>query len=157
MARWARRLVGLLLLGAVAGCGVLGGSSAPTMLPLPEDFPLGAWTVTLTEDDLRAAGITDPGGVAENAGVFTKTYTADGTWTVAQETDAPIRWPVFRGTFRVIGSNEIEEVTQFPEDYAGEVIRFRWAREDVNVRFTVVDSPDPMLSILTETHPWQPA
>jgi len=153
----SRALVAAMLLAIVQACGGSAGTMSPTVPPLPEDFPLGAWTVTITEDDLRDAGITDPGMLAENTGVFTKTYAADGTWTVAQETDAPIRWPVFRGTYQAIAPNEIEEVTSFPEDYAGDVVRFRWAREGQNVRFTVVDPPDPILPILTETHPWQPA
>jgi len=157
MASRSGAFIAALVLVIVQACGGLGGTMSPTALPLPDGFPLGAWTVTITEEDLRDAGITDPGLLAENAGVFTKTYAGDGTWTVAQETDAPIRWPVFRGTYRSSGLNEIEEVTTFPEDYAGDVVRFTWAREGANVRFTVVDPPDPILPILTETHPWQPA
>ena len=153
----ARALAAALLLETVAACGALGARTEPAIVQVPEGFPLGAWTVTITEKDLRDAGITEPGMLAVNTGVFTKTYGVDGTWTVAQETEAPIRWPVFRGTYLPIGSNEIEEVTQFPEDYQGDVVRFTWTREGANVRFTVVDPPDPILPILTESHPWQPA
>lgn len=157
MASRVRGVVAALLFAVLAGCGAVGGSTSPTVPPLPQDFPLGSWTVTITEQDLRDAGITDPGMLAENTGVFTKTYATDGTWTVAQETDAPIRWPVFRGTYQATGPNQIEEETTFPEDYAGDVVRFTWARDGANVRFMVVDPPDPVLPILTETHPWQPA
>jgi hypothetical protein len=146
----------LALAALAAACGGV-ASASPTGFPVPDDFPLGSWTVTITAEDLRAAGITDAGLINENAGVFTKTYNADGTWTVAQETDAPIRWPVFSGTYRVTGPNEFEELTRFPEDYAGDVVRFTWTRDGENVRFSVVNSPDPILPILTEAHPWQPA
>jgi len=149
-------LATLALVLATSSCGG-SASPSPSALSLPDDFPLGSWTVTITADDLGAGGVTEAGLINENAGVFTKTYSADGSWTVAQETDVPIRWPVFRGTYRITGPNELEELTQFPEEYAGDVVRFVWARDGGNVRFDVVDSPDPILPIITEAHSWQPA
>ena len=64
---------------------------------------------------------------------------------------------MFRGTFRSTGQNETEEVTTFPADYAGDVVRFTWQREGVALRIRVVNPPDPILRIVTEAHAWQPA
>lgn len=154
-------LVALLL--AATGCGnppaaSPGVPSAPfgTAIALPADFPLGSWAMTVTEQDLRQAGIDHPGLLAENIGTYTKTYVADGTWTVVAETPVPVRWPVFRGTFRMTSAGEIEETTIFPSEYAGEVIRFTWQREGSAVLFRVLDPPDQILPVLTESHPWQP-
>jgi len=142
----------------LAACSIdAGATPAATSPTLPADFPLGSWTVTFTEQDLRAVGITEVGLLKENAGTFTRTYGADGTWTIAQVTPEPIRWPVFRGTFRSTGPNEIEETTTFPEEYAGDVVRFTWHREGAALRIQVLNPPDPILPILTETHAWQPA
>ena len=150
--------------GGVAGCaGPVGATASPPPATtaaqgtgLPAGFPLGSWTITITEQDLRDGGITDAAGLLENTGTFTKTYAPDGTWTVVQDTSAPVRSPVFRGTYRASGPNEIEETTTFPTDFAGEVVRFTWQPEGTGVRFGVVNPPDPILPILTESHAWQP-
>ena len=149
---------------ALAGCaGAAGGTASPPPAStvaqgsaLPTGFPLGSWTITITEEDLRAGGITDAAGLIENTGTFTKTYAPDGTWTVVQETSAPVRFPIFRGTYRASGPNEIEETTTFPTDFAGDVVRFTWQPDGTGVRFGVVNPPDPILPILTESHAWQP-
>ena len=162
LARW---LVVVAMAASLAGCAggpVRSASPAPasvaTVSSLPPGFPLGAWVVTITEQDLLAGGLpNEPGLLGENSGKFTKTYAPDGTWTVVQEAAVPLRAPVFRGTFRASGPNEIEETTTFPPDYAGDVVRYTWAREGSGVRFRVVNPPDPLLPVLTETHPWQPA
>ena len=146
-----------IAVAVLAGCST-GATSTPTAtgVDLPAGFPLGTWTVTMTEQDLRDAGITEPGLLAENTGLFTRTYAADGSWTIAQQTTQPIRWPVFRGTFRATGPNEIEETTVFPTEYAGDVVKITWQREGSAIRLKVLNPPDPILPILTETRAWQP-
>ena len=101
-----------------------GSASAPA--ELPADFPLGSWTTTITEEDLRAAGLTDIGALSENAGTFTMTLGEDGTWTTTQESDARIRWPVFRGTYEVTGPATFQQRTDFPPDFAGDLVDFEW-------------------------------
>ena len=130
---------------------------ASSLAALPEDFPVGSWTSTITEDDLRQAGMTDAGLIPENTGLFTTTFAPDGTWSTAQTTDAPIRWPLFRGTFKVAGDGLMDQTTTFPPDYAGDVVRFTWRMENGALILGVPEPPDPVLKILTETHPWQPA
>ena len=130
---------------------------APSLAALPDGFPVGSWTMTITEEDLRGAGMTDAGLIKENAGVFTTTFTSDGTWSTAQATNAPIRWPLFRGTFTVAGDGLIDQTTTFPPDYAGDVVRFTWRMENDALLLGVPEPPDPVLAVLTEMHPWQPA
>ena len=122
----------------------------------PDGFPFGTWSVTLDEDDLRAGGITGPGELAENAGVFTMTLAGDGTWTTAQVTDVPIRWPVFRGKLSATGPDTFNQVTEFPPDFAGDSVDFRWRLEDGDLVLEVLNPPDNILPVLMETRPWEP-
>ncbi len=130
---------------------------APSLAALPDGFPVGSWTSTITEEDLRGAGMTDAGLIKENAGVFTTTFASDGTWSTAQATDAPIRWPLFRGTYTVVGDGVIDQTTTFPPDYAGDVVRFTWRMENGTLVLGVPEPPDPVLGMMTEMHPWKPA
>ena len=149
----------------VMACTGAAGPSAPASAPtvgasglaaLPEGFPVGSWTSTITEKDLREAGVTDAGLIKENAGVFTTTFASDGTWSTAQTTDEPIKWPLFRGTYTV-GDGVIDQTTTFPPDYAGDVVRFTWRMENGALVLGVPKPPDPFLGMMTEMHPWQPA
>jgi hypothetical protein len=131
--------------------------SASSTVGLPDGFPIGSWTTTLTEADLLAGGITDQGALVENAGVFTTTFDADGTWTTTQDTDAAIKWPVFRGTWTATGADRFSQRTDFPGDFAGDVVDFTWKVEGGDLLLKVVNPPDPILPIVVETHPWKPA
>jgi hypothetical protein len=165
-----RRTLAGAMLASLAAASLLGcttGSSAgpaastmPSVSPagggsIPDEI-VGAWTTTITEADLRAAGITEPAGLAENSGLFTMTLGADGSWSTAQVTDAPVRWPVFKGTYEVTGPSAFRQVTTFPPDYAGDVVDFTWSVRDGALVLSVPNPPDPILPILVETHPWQP-
>lgn len=162
--RSAPTIVGSVLVIIIAGCSALPGgqspvlqaSTAPPAVEVPSGFPIGAWTTTITEDDLLEAGISG-GEIGENAGVFTTTLAADGTWTTAQESDVTVRWPVFRGTWTVTGPDTFSQRTDFPADFAGDVVHFRWEIVDGNLVLEVLDPPDHVLPIVTETHPWTPA
>ena len=154
--------VAVMVMACTGAAGPSAPASAPTvgasgLASLPDDFPIGSWTSTITEEDLREAGMTDAGLLRENAGVFTTTFGSDGTWSTAQATDVPVKWPLFRGTFTVAGDGQIDQTTTFPPDYAGDVVRFTWRMEDGALILGVPEPPDPVLRILTEMHPWQPA
>ena len=145
----------------VMACTSSAGPSAPASVPvvqasslvaLPDGFPIGSWTSTITEEDLRKAGVTDAGLIKENTGAFTTTFASDGTWSTAQTTDAPIRWPLFRGTFEVAGDGLIDQTTTFPPDYAGDVVRLTWRMENGTLVLGVPEPPDPFLRMLTEMH-----
>ena len=167
-------VAGILLVVAavVSGCSSVGGSAspspsdqhapqasaeAPSAAAVPSDFPIGSWSTTITEADLRARGVTSEGELAENAGTTTMTIAADGTWTTAQEASVPLRWPVFKGTWTATGPDSFNQVTTFPPDYAGDSVDFTWMIEDGSLILKVVNPPDHILPILVESHPWQPA
>jgi hypothetical protein len=178
--RMARPTVGLAVVMAaalVAACST--GGSAPSAaasapaaaspggsaVALPAGFPVGTWTTTITAEDLEAVGddfLTTIGMsrtnlVNENSGTFTTTFGADGTWSTVQDTDKPVKWPVFRGTISPVGDDAFDQVTSFPPDFAGDVVRFTWRTADGKLHLTVPDPPDPILPVVMEAHPWSPA
>ena len=151
----------VLFVVALAGCAstTTQGSATPTPGPsidLPDGFPVGTWTMAITEADLRAAGFTKPGELFENQGMFTKVVSADGTWTITQVAPGPVRWPIFRGTFRPTGPNAFEETTTFPTEYAGEVVKFEYKVEGDELSLTLIEpTTDPLLRFQVEVHPWK--
>jgi hypothetical protein len=167
----SRTLGSIFIVAAlVAACSATPGSSsiapasqAPSAVAsdasavVPADFPFGSWTSTITEDDLRAGGLTGEGLQGENAGVFTLTMAEDGTWTTAQVSDVPLRWPVFEGTWTTTGPDGFSQLTTFPSDFAGDVVDFTWKIEDGSLILKVVNPPDPVLPVVMESHPWRPA
>lgn len=140
-------------------------SAGASAVALPAGFPVGTWTTTITAEDLEAVGddfLTNIGMsrtnlVKENSGTFTTTFGADGTWSTVQDTDAQVKWPVFRGTFTPVGNDAFDQATSFPPDFAGDIVRFTWRTADGKLHLTVPDPPDPILPVITEAHPWSPA
>lgn len=158
--------LGIAIVALVAACAQpAAGTGAPagsgrSPAGAPAGFPLiGTWTSTITAADLEAAGITDPGAIQENAGRFTWTFEADGTWRQAQVslTDTPILNPVFSGMFAV-DDGVLVVTTTFPEQYRDAGLHYTWQITGVGaVSFRLQDPPDPMLPVIVEAHPWQPA
>lgn len=164
-----------LIAASVSACGSAGTvtsaavspppSPAGSALALPPGFPIGTWTSTITAEDLEAVsdeslatiGMTRDNLVNENAGTFTTTFAADGTWSTVQDTDRPVKWPVFRGTLSPVGDDAFDQVTTFPPDFAGDIVRFTWQTVDGQLLLTVPDPPDPVLGVIMEAHPWSPA
>jgi len=120
-----------------------------------ESAVVGTWQSTITKDDLRSAGISDPGLLNENAGRFTRSFLADGTWAMAQESlDAsPIHNPAGRGTYTVEG-NELRLKIEFPTDLQGVIERYRWSLDGKELRLTMLEPDDQLARIGAETHPW---
>src|SRR3989442_1443722 len=86
------RFAGAILTGALVMAGCSTGTASPPApaatsvapsqsalgAPVPSGFPLiGSWMTAITKDDLRAAGITDPGLLNENSGRFIWTFAQD--------------------------------------------------------------------------------
>lgn len=150
---------------ALAGCGQPGASPIPST-PIGATPPaslaghplIGMWTVDVTEADLAAGGIADPGGQNENSGRFTWTFAADGTWTQVQQRldGAPINSPVFQGTF-VVDGEQLIATTEFPEQYRDSGLHYTWAVDGDEARFDLLDPPDQVLPLIVETHPWRRA
>jgi hypothetical protein len=152
----------MALIGCSAGASSSPVTSAPapagspaTAASLPADFPIGSWTTTITEDDLRAAGVTEAAGLAENAGTFTLEMAADGTWTTTQDSDAVVKWPVFRGTWASTGPDSFSQTTDFPADFAGDIVDFTWRTEGGKLVLDLPAPPDPVLPVIMESHPWE--
>jgi hypothetical protein len=150
---------------SAAGSAAAAESPGGSAVALPTGFPVGAWTTTITAEDLEAIGddilanigMSRKDLVKENSGTFTTTFGADGTWSTVQDTDQPVKWPVFRGTFTPVGDDAFDQATSFPPDFAGDVVRFTWRTADGKLHLTVPDPPDPVLPVITESHPWSPA
>ena len=169
----SRTLGSIFLVAAlVAACSTTPGLSpiapagqAPSAVPsgaasaaaIPAEFPFGSWTTTITQDDLRAGGLSGDGLTGENMGEFTLTMAEDGTWTTVQVSEVPLRWPVFEGTWTATGPDGFSQLTTFPSDFAGDVVDFTWKIEDGSLILKVVNPPDPVLPVVMESHPWQPA
>lgn len=153
-----------IVAGVMGGCsGASTGSGASavaslSVVPSPAAIPeaiIGTWTTTITEADLKAAGLTEAAALAENVGVVTMTLGQDGTWTTSQESEVPLRWPVFRGSYVATGPNSFRQTTDFPADYAGDVVDFTWSMEDGALALKLPAPPDPILPVVMETHPWK--
>lgn len=124
--------------------------------PAPAGFPLiGAWTTTITRDDLRAGGVTAEGLLGENSGIFTWAFEADGTWRQVQIglDGSPLLNPVFSGYFFVDG-DVLVAVTEFPEQFADDGLRFEFEVDGDAATFDLLNPPDPMLPVIIEAHPW---
>jgi hypothetical protein len=154
-------LVVLVLAAAMAGCATP-GASRPTGATPPAALAghplIGTWSTDVTRADLAAGGVTDPGVQNENSGRFLWTIAADGTWTQVQQSldGSPVNNPVFRGTF-VVDGDQLIMTTEFPEAYRDSGLHYTWAIEGDEVRFDLLDPPDPVLPLVIETHPWKRA
>jgi hypothetical protein len=152
-----RSALTLVVLAQVSACASPAPASSPAASAarsLPADFPVGSWTSHLTETDLRAAGYTDSATIDENVGDSTLTLGADGSWTIAVESNRPMRWPVFRGTYAITGPKAFRMLTTFPPDLAGEVVDLEWAHEPDGLQLRAIDPYDPIIHVQFETHPW---
>lgn len=151
------------IVGACSGTGTSAGAAATAStaasqavtpsVAIPEAI-IGTWTTTITEADLLGAGLPEA-ALAENVGTYTMTLGQDGTWSSSTESNVPQRWPVFRGSYIATGPNTFTQTTDFPPDYAGDVVDFTWSIEDGALMLKVPEPPDPVLPVVVETHPWQ--
>jgi hypothetical protein len=132
------------------------GDGRPATGAAVSSSPLvGVWQTTITKADLEAGGVADPGAQTENSGKFIWTFAPDGTWTQIQQglDGAHLNNPVFGGTWTVDGGNLVA-VTEFPTEYRDSGLHYTWAIEGSELRFDLLDPPDPMLPIVMEAHPW---
>lgn len=149
--------VACLLAIVVAACSTAGGARSGSSAGNQGGSPLvGTWQTTVTKDDLKGGGISDPGLLNENAGRFTRTFLADGTWTSAQESldGSTIHNPVWRGAYTVAG-DEVRLQIDFPSEYQGEAERYRWVVDGTELRVTMLEpTDDPLARLINESHPW---
>lgn len=161
-----RGLALLTVLAAAVGCGVGATSPAPAgsttpsavLVTPPPGFPTGTYTKEISAEDYAAASVTDP-AVGNNVGRFTLLLGPDGRWTGVLESDGANQVnPVFRGTYRVEGS-DLAFTTDFPPEYAGAVSHNAWRVDDAGLWTTITSSPDPLEVLLAkaiDAEPWVP-
>jgi hypothetical protein len=159
--RYALALVAIVAMGCTTPNA--GSSAVPSRAPASPaessssgDAPVGSWSMAISAADLEAGGFTDAALIGENTGTFTFTVAPDGTWTMAQSTSVPVRWPVFRGTYAVTGTRTFAMTTEFPADYAGDVVSVDWSMDAGNLNLRLIAPEDPLLKFQLETHPWAP-
>ncbi|MEO7663889.1 MAG: hypothetical protein ABIV26_02095 [Candidatus Limnocylindrales bacterium] len=154
--RWvASALVAVALAGCSSG-GASPSAGRASHAPAPSGFPmLGSWVTTVTKDDLRAGGISDPGLLNENSGTFTWTFEADGTWRSVQASldGSPVRAPVFSGWY-VVEAPGMRQVTDFPSQYAGEATVLAFEVDGASATVTVRDPADRVIELVVGSHPW---
>jgi hypothetical protein len=66
-----------------------------------------------------------------------------------------VKWPVVRGTWTATGADTFSQTTDFPADFAGDVVDFTWRIDDGKLVLRVPEPPDPILPVIMETHPWE--
>ena len=66
---------------------------------------------------------------------------------------SPIRAPVFRGHYTVDGPILVA-ITEFPPEYRDAGLRYRWALDNGQVRFELLNPPDPIAPVIVSAHPW---
>jgi hypothetical protein len=109
----------------------------------------GVYRVEITDEDLRAGGVTDTEDLAENHGVYTWTL-RDGAWHFECRAPNPQENPSDDGTYTVDGPR----VTfVFPPGGPG-TPTFTWRVEDDGIRFSTPQAADPIITVLITAHPW---
>jgi hypothetical protein len=162
----AQRLALFAVLAVATGCGAPGasapaGSAAPSqaLVAPPAGFPTGTFTKDISAEDYAAASVTDP-AVGSNVGRFTLVLGPDGRWTNVLDSGGATQVnPVFRGTYRVEGS-DLALTVAFPPEYAGSVAHYAWRVDDAGLWTTITSSPDPLEVLLAkaiDAEPWVPA
>ena len=152
--------IGLVLLvaTALAGCATP-DVVAPTTTAEPpsvvEELVIdGIYEATTTEDELRAAGVTDPTVLAETAGTYYWTFD-DGTWTYEQVAEQPLETPNALGTYEIDG----DVYTHHWSDDDGDITTATVAvLSDGSLQFTDIVDGDPAFQLVSEVtfglHPW---
>ncbi len=153
-------LIALIVLG-ISGCTI--APPEPTVAPTAtaDDPPAsdesminGIYEVTITQEDLRAAGVTEPAALAEHAGTYYWTF-ADGVWAYEQVSDQPLENPNARGTYTIDGA----QYTHNWSDDAADVTTATVAvTSELALQFTDIADADPAFQQISEAifglHPW---
>ncbi len=115
----------------------------------------GTYRVTISDADLRANGVTDPGAIRENHGIFTW-FLHDGSWRLHQRTSNPVNPPGPPAPYTVKG-DRITFVFAAPGAPPGAPppLTMRWKLASRELHFTVIRGGDPIVRTLFTAHPWK--
>jgi hypothetical protein len=149
------------LLAALTACTTV--QPAPIVLPPvtntatpPSDGPVidGLYEVTTTEDELRAAGVTDESVIAEFAGTYYWTFD-NGTWVYEQVSEHPLKNPHALGDYELSGDQYTHFWSADPGDVTTATIT---VLSDGSLQFTDIVDGNPELQTVSEVtfglHPW---
>jgi hypothetical protein len=147
----------LLLIGAIAaaltlGCGVAAATTAVGVAGSAADQSVanGTYRVAISDADLKAHGVTSPGDIHENHGLFTWVL-RDGHWQAHQKA-AGLENPNFTGLYTLKG-NRIT-FAFLPKGNAPPSITMRWKLAAGKLRFTYVRGGDPIVQTFFTAHAW---
>jgi TRAP-type C4-dicarboxylate transport system substrate-binding protein len=133
----------------VAACGEPREKATPTAEQTPID---GIYRYEVTDQELRNHGVTDPGDIAENHGVYTYTFDR-GTWCWQARAPNPQGNPDDCGTFDLDGNR----MTYRLPDGAGELYTWKLVNgSDLKLGIVKVPRPDdvPVIEANFED-PWK--
>jgi hypothetical protein len=142
----------------LAACGSLGGGPSASHWPTPPPgFPVGSWTTTITQADLRSGGLEGE-LVDQNEGEMVLTFNPDGTFQQVQTSTigVALREPIFRGHYAVTG-DEVRLNPEFPAHYAQEGVYdiVRWQLDGDLLHLTLAGEGDAIQVVVYGAHPWR--
>lgn len=145
----------IALLG-LAGCAPVAPEIVvPDPAPVPVEVVIdGIYEVTITEDELLAAGVSDPTVLVEQAGTYFWTFDA-GTWVYEQQSDKPLEVPNAIGSYELDG----DAYTHYwSEDTTAVTTATVEVLADGSLQFTDIVDGDPEFQQVSEVlfglHPW---
>jgi hypothetical protein len=161
----ARGLLIVLVLSLTACSAVLAPNSTPVPTLTPTASPTstvtndessinGLYSVTITEEELRARGVTDPAVLSEYAGLYYWTF-SDGRWIYDQTSDKPLANPGSVGDYTLEGTH----YTHYWGNKPGEITTATLTiLGDRSLQFTDIVDGDPQQQAISEVtfglHPW---
>ncbi len=143
-----------LTLGCGAEAAVESATAAASVGSTADQSALnGTYRFAISDADLRAHGVTNPGVIHENHGLFTWVL-RDGRWQAHQRA-ANISNPNFAGSYKLRGAR-ISFVFRGPgEPDAPPAMTMRWKLAGGKLRFTVISGGDAIVRTYFTAHAWQ--
>jgi hypothetical protein len=154
-----RRML-LLKIGAIAavlmlGCGAAAAANVVTAAVVSgsaadQSAVNGTYRFAISDADLKAHGVTSPGDIHENHGLFTWVL-RDGRWQAHQKA-AGLENPNFTGLYTLKG-HRITFVF-LPKSNAPPSMTVRWKLAGGKLRFTYVSGGVPTVQTFLTAHAW---
>jgi hypothetical protein len=130
-------------------------TSSPTLTVTGDESSInGLYTVTITEEELIAGGVTDPAVLAEYAGRYNWKF-SDGRWTYDQTSDKPLANPRSAGDYTLEGTHYTHYWGNKPDEITTATVTIL---DDRSLQFTDIVDGDPQQQAASEVtfglHPW---
>jgi hypothetical protein len=146
-------LIAAVVAALTLGAGTAGAEVNSTNDPaVPHTAPStlnGTYRVTISDADLEAHGVTGPGDIRENHGLFTWVLD-NGHFHWHQRATNHVFHPDGEGTYAVTG----DRIT-FVTPGGPPPTTLRWSRSGGELRFTALGGGDRIVRTLLTAHPWK--